>query len=244
VLRLPAGARMRLGFLAENGGPRPWVHPPPLGRTSAMITWEEVRTGKKLLQREYLELPLAISAAEGWSTGVPVRTPRSPGRYRVSIIFPALGLEAAPKLLQVVSSTVQTSANASQRLSAAYVLEEPASQTITSNVLEVTLRVTNISESIWLADTPDDRGEVRLGWRWYRNNEGTPFKEGREQLPYEVFPGQAYKFRTTIQAPLETGQYTLELGLVCESLTWFSDRGVPPFTFAVRIGDSTTPSPH
>ena len=63
-------------------------------------------------------------------------------------------------------------------------------------------------------------------------------------MPYDVFPGQAYQFRATIQAPVEAGEYTLELGLVCEMLTWFSDRGVPPFTFAVRIGDLTTPSPH
>ena len=56
-------------------------------------------------------------------------------------------------------------------------------------------------------------------------------------------PGKPIGSRVGIKAPLEPGEYTLELGLVCELLTWFSDRGVPPFKFAVRVGDSTTPAP-
>jgi hypothetical protein len=55
-------------------------------------------------------------------------------------------------------------------------------------------------------------------------------------LAYDILPGQTYKFRTTIKAPLEAGEYTLELGLVCESVTWFSDRGVAPLTFLVHVG--------
>jgi hypothetical protein len=110
---------------------------------------------------------------------------------------------------------------------------------ISGRVIDVTLQATNTGPSIWLADAKGERGKVRLGWRWYRDNEGTPFKEGREPLPYDIFPGQAYKFPTTIQTPLEAGEYTLELGLVCELLTWFSDRGVPPVTFTVHVGSAT-----
>jgi hypothetical protein len=238
MMQLPAGAIMRLGLRTESGSHRRWVHPSLLGRKQAQIRWEEVKTGKSLIQREILESPIPLQAEEVWSTGLPIRIPPSPGQYRLSIAVPTLGLKAPLKLVQVSSKAYQTSTNSSQLLSAAYVLEEPASKAITSSVIDVTLQATNTGQGVWLAEAKDDRGKVRLGWRWFRGNNGMPFKEGREDLPYDVFPGQAYRFKTRIKAPLEPGEYTLELGLVCELLTWFSDRGVPAFKFAVRVQDA------
>jgi hypothetical protein len=238
MMQLPAGAIMRLGLRTESGSHRPWVHPSLLGRKQAQIRWEEVKTGKSLIQREILESPIPLQAEEVWSTGLPIRIPPSPGQYRLSIAVPTLGLKAPLKLVQVSSKAYQTSTNSSQLLSAAYVLEEPLSKRITSSVIDVTLQATNTGQGVWLAEAKDDRGKVRLGWRWFRGNNGMPFKEGREDLPYDVFPGQAYRFKTRIKAPLEPGEYTLELGLVCELLTWFSDRGVPAFIFAVRVQDA------
>jgi hypothetical protein len=194
------------------------------------------------MQRQKVELPLALSAGEVWSTGLPIQTPFSPGEYRLSLDVPTLGLKTSPKLVQVSSNAYQTSATATQSLSAAYVLEEPASRTITASVIDVVLQATNTSQSIWLADAKDERGKVRLGWRWYRGSTGMPFKEGREDLAYDISPGQNYKFRTKIQTPLEPGEYTLELGLVSEALTWFSDRGIPPLKFLVYVGRTAGPS--
>jgi hypothetical protein len=235
---LPAGAMMRLGIRAESRSHRRWIHPSLQGRTQIQITWEEVETGKRFTQREILELPIVMGAKEVWSIGLPVRTPSAPGRYRLLLALPALGLEAPPKLVEVVPGSYLTSANGSQLLSAAYVLERPASLELTSQVIDVTLQVTNTGQGLWLAEANDDRGEVRLGWRWYRGNETMPFQEGRKNLPYDIFPGQTYEFNITIEAPLEAGEYTLEVGLVCELLTWFSDRGVSPFKFIVRVGES------
>ncbi len=243
IMQLPAGALITLGLLAESKSPRPWVHPLPLGRTQVMLKWEEVQSGKILIQADNSVLPFAISAGEVWSTGVPARSPLAPGQYRLSLSLPSLGLETASKLVQVISSGVHTSASASQLLSAAYVLEEPSAHTITASFIDVTLHVTNTGQNVWLADAKNDRGAVRLGWRWYRGNERVPFQEGRELLPYDIFPEQAYRFKTTIKSPLEPGEYTLELGLVCELLTWFSDRGVPPLNLVIRVGSSAKPSP-
>jgi hypothetical protein len=244
MIQLPTGAVIRLGLREERGSHRRWVHASLQGRKQVQIRWEEVETGKSLIQWEILKSPSALRGSEGWSTALPIRTPRAPGHYRLSLDVPTLGLTAIPKLVQVSSKAYQTSANASQSLSAAYVLEEPSSKTINSSVIDVTLQVMNTGQSVWLADAKNERGKVRLGWRWYKEGSGVPSKEGREDLPYDVFPGQAYRFKTTIKAPSEPGEYTLELGLLSELLTWFSDRGVPPFTFAVRVGDSTMSSRH
>jgi hypothetical protein len=243
MMQLPAGVMMRLGLRTESGSHRPWVDPSLLGRKQVLIRWEEVEIGAVHIQREKVELPIALRAEEVWSTGLPIRIPPSPGHYRLSLDVPTLDLKAPPKLVQVSSKAYQTSANASQSLSAAYVLEEPASKTITSSVIGVALQATNTGQGVWLAEAKDDRGKVRLGWRWYKGSSGVPFKEGREDLQYDVFPGQAYQFKARIKTPLEPGEYTLELGLVCELLTWFSDRGVPAFKFAVRVGDATASSP-
>jgi hypothetical protein len=243
MMRLPARTLMRLGLRMESERRQPWIHPSLLGRKQARIRWEELETGKSLVQREILESPRALRAEEVWSTALPIRIPPSPGLYRLSVDVPTLGLTATPKLVRVSSNAYQTSANTSWSLSAAYVLEAPLSKTITSRVIDVTLQATNSGQGVWLAEAKDDRGKVRLGWRWYKRNNGVPFEEGREDLPYDIFPGQAYRFKTRINAPLEPGEYTLELGLVCELLTWFSDRGVPSFKLAVRVGDSTAPSP-
>jgi hypothetical protein len=121
-------------------------------------------------------------------------------------------------------------------LSAAYVLEAPSSQVIASGNIEVTLEVMNTGGVVWPATAKDDRGEVRLGWRWLKGPEGVPLtEEGREHLQYDVFPGQAYRFQATINPPSEPGEYTLELGLVSELVTWFSDQGVAPLQLAVRV---------
>jgi hypothetical protein len=236
AMGLPAGAMMRLGLLVESSGQRLWVHPPSLGRTQAQIRWEEVRTKAVHMERQKVELPIALRRGEVWSTGLPITTPSSAGEYRLSLDVPTLGLKTRPTLVRVSSDAYQTSANASQSFSAAYVLEEPSSKMITSRVIDVVLQATNTSQSIWLADTKDERGKVRLGWRWYQSGNGVSFQEGREDLAYDILPGQTYRFRTTIKPPLDPGEYTLELGLVCESLTWFSDQGIPPLKFIVHVG--------
>jgi hypothetical protein len=240
-MRLPAGTTIRFGLIVESGSQHLWVHPPPFGRAQTQIRWEKVPTGAVHIQWEKVELPLVLRAGEVWSTGLSIRTPPSPGRYQFSLDMPILDLNAAPNLVQISSKAYQTSANTSQSLSAAYILEEPSSNPITARIIDVTLQATNTGQELWLAEAEHDRGKVRLGWRWFRGSNGVPFEEGREDLQYDVFPGQAYRFKARINAPLEPGEYALELGLVSELLTWFSDRGVAPLKFDVRVPSPVSP---
>jgi hypothetical protein len=241
-MRVPASADMRFGLTVESSGRRLWVHSPPFGRTHVQIRWEEVTTGAVHRQSEKVGLPLVLKAGDIWATGLPIRTPPSPGRYQLSIDVPTLHLKAPPKLVQVSAEAYQTSANASESLSAIYTLEEPSSNPITFRTIDVTLQATNTGESIWLAEAKHDRGKVRLGWRWYRGKGDVPFEEGREDLQYDIFPGQGYRFQARIDAPEDPGEYTLEVGLVSELLTWFSDRGVAPLKFDVRVSSAISSS--
>lgn len=74
-----------------------------------------------------------------------------------------------------------------------------------------------------------------MGWRWYQEGREVPGTSGRQGLLYDVYPGQAYVFQTQIPLPAMPGEYTLELGLLSESLTWFVDRGTPSLMLSVSV---------
>jgi hypothetical protein len=245
MIQLPQRSMLTLRLLAQSKGHPLWTHPSPLGRTPALLEWKEQHSGEMLTQEQSLELPLAIRSGEVWSTTLAVRTPPSPGRYTLRLFLPTLGLEAAPKLMQITSSRYPTGANAPQLFSAAYVMEEPSSQVFDARDFNLTLQAINTGSAVWLSQAKNDRGAVRLGWRWFRGGERIPVLEGREYLQYDVFPGQTYRFTMAIKTPLlEPGRYTLELGLVCELVTWFSDQGVTPVTFDVHVQSLGRSLPH
>jgi hypothetical protein len=236
MAQLPRKALLRLRLLARSGEHSLWVHPPPYGRIPARIEWKKQHTGERTLQQSHLELPLAIRTEEILSTTLPVKAPASPGSYTIGVTLPSLGIQTAPKPVAITPSRAPQSAESPRLLSAAYALEAPSSQVITSGDFEVTLEVMNTGGVVWPATAKDDRGEVRLGWRWLKGPEGVSLtEEGREHLQYDVFPGQAYRFKATIHPPSEPGEYILELGLVSELVTWFSDQGVTPLQLAVRV---------
>jgi hypothetical protein len=235
VAQLPRKALLNLRLLASSGEHELWVHPRPYGRIPARVEWKK-DTGERILQQSHLELPLAIRAAEILSTALPVKAPATRGSYTIGVTLPSLGLQTVPKAVAITSSRAPQSAESPRLLSAAYVLEAPSSQVIASGEIEVILEVLNTGGVVWPATAEDDRGEVRLGWRWLQGPEEIHIKdEGREHLRYDVFPGQAYRFQTTIKPPPKPGEYTLELGLVSELVTWFSDQGVAPLHLAVRV---------
>jgi hypothetical protein len=97
------------------------------------------------------------------------------------------------------------------------------------------LSALNTGEAIWLARAEDEKGAVRLGWRWFKGEQEIPNTQGREQLGYDVFPKQWYEFQARISPPAEAGEYTLELGLVSEFLTWFIDQGSRSLRIAVTV---------
>lgn len=234
--RLPVGTTVRLGLFAKGMGHRPWVHPRPLGRTSAIVEWEEQQTGRMIsIQKKQLVLPLVIGAEEVAPMGLPVLTPSSPGLYTLRLHFPAFDISTAPKVVEVKTGPFLTSFNSPQLLSAAYSLESTWLHLIASEFTDISLKVVNTGEAVWLANAEGDKGAVRLGWRWFRGDREVSNTSGRELLQYDVFPGQGYEFTARIVPPQEPGEYILELGLVSEYVAWLSDQGVKPLVVAVRV---------
>ena len=73
----------------------------------------------------------------------------------------------------------------------------------------------------------------RLGYRYYRNRKLLPLppaKDLRTDVPDDVTPGQTVIIQARIALPDEPGNYTLELDLVQEGVTWFKERGATVLT--------------
>jgi hypothetical protein len=200
-----------------------------------VVEWEALHTSKIRTQRERLEFPVVIKPNEEWWTTLALRAPTVPGQYAVRVLFPVLNFKTAPKVVEVTQSGYPESALTPQLLSASYTLEGTIPPALLSKDVNITVQVMNTGKAVWLARVEDDRGAIRLGWQWFKGEERVPFREGREWLRYDVFPGQIYRFEPLINAPAEPGDYRLEVGLVSELVTWFSDLGVRPLTFNVEV---------
>lgn len=125
-----------------------------------------------------------------------------------------------------------TSADSPTRLAASYESAPIAAEAFVGETLGLSFRAKNTGAAVWLARAPDDRGAVRLGWRWSRN--GVTTGEGRAPLAADVPSGDVARFVAPVAVPAAPGDYTLTLDLVSEAVTWFAGQGQRPVTVAVK----------
>jgi hypothetical protein len=101
--------------------------------------------------------------------------------------------------------------------------------------LDLRVTVKNISGVIWPA-RGDSSGkyQIRLGNHWVDSNGRTAIlNDGRTALPHDLSPGGSVDLMLRITAPQTPGEYTLELDMVQEHVTWFADQDSP--TMRVKI---------
>ncbi len=98
----------------------------------------------------------------------------------------------------------------------------------------LTVSVRNTSPVVW----PND-WFVTLGNHW-RGSGGEMLRldDGRASLGAPLHPGEAIELRLVARAPADPGTYLLELDLVVEGVSWFSDRGSPTVTLPVRVAST------
>jgi len=237
-----AGPNAKIELLAQGVGHRTWTHPRPLGLTSAIVEWKAQGTEETLIRRERVGLPLVIRAGEVSRIILSVGTPPSPGHYSLRLHFPSFDISTVPRVVKLTPAPLPTSLTSPKLLSATYTLEGEPPHSVTSGPITVSLRATNTGQAVWLARAEGGRGAVLLGWDWYKGKREAFVSAGRERLAHDVYPGQSYEFKVKIDTPQDTGDYTLELGLVSEHVTWFFDQGVKPLRFNVRFVQARVPS--
>jgi hypothetical protein len=143
----------------------------------------------------------------------------------------------------IVWHGLPTSRSAPTLLSATYRVQPPPTLQVTTSIpIQLALEAINDGQAAWLAWTRRNYGAVKLGWRWFKGAHYLPeIPEGRVPLLYDVFPQQAHHFWATIDPPPVPGTYFLEVGMVCEQVTWFADLSTQPIRLTVQVeGQSPT----
>ena len=132
-----------------------------------------------------------------------------------------------------------TSGTSPHQLAAAYTVRNldpgPIIYASPCGRLHLSMEAVNRGKAVWLARMRHNRGQVRLAWRWFWEGQEVPAFAGREELPYDIFPGQRYTFTANIAPPSRPSDYVLEVGLVSEAVTWFSDQGTNWLKMAIRV---------
>jgi SAM-dependent methyltransferase len=97
--------------------------------------------------------------------------------------------------------------------------------------------VCNDSPMSWSATaSPSQPFVIRLGNHWLApEGSRSILDDGRVDLPRDVRAGGVFQARLAIRAPHEPGEWTLELDLVSEGVTWFHQLGSGTTRIPVRV---------
>jgi len=106
----------------------------------------------------------------------------------------------------------------------------------------VSVTVRNASAVPWLdpistGNHPPLAGAVRLGYRWWSGSSPTPVAEPPTRADFDrpVAPGESATVSIVVTAPNDPGDYTLQLDLLQELVTWFEPQGADQLLVAVRV---------
>lgn len=107
----------------------------------------------------------------------------------------------------------------------------------------VQVKVRNASDAIWYVrgapvnTNPDNKFYIAAGNRWLKADGATLVTnmDGRYGLPNDLKPGEEVEVPLQITAPKEPGDYVLEVDLIQEQVSWFSDKGSPTAKVKVTV---------
>jgi hypothetical protein len=107
----------------------------------------------------------------------------------------------------------------------------------------VSVRVTNIGDTIWLANTDTGVARVAMGVRVFDRKGRDVFADQTNlewgDLTGDLAPGQTTELRWSVR-PLQTaGDYVLEVDPLVAEVTWFNETGDERSTVTLRVGPPT-----
>jgi hypothetical protein len=99
---------------------------------------------------------------------------------------------------------------------------------------DLRFKVKNLGDASWPAvGAKDFRYQVNIGNRWILS--GAPAEDNRAAMKADLPPGGEIEMTLTVNAPRSPGEYTLEIDMVHEGVTWFRERGGRPLQLRVRV---------
>jgi hypothetical protein len=108
------------------------------------------------------------------------------------------------------------------------------SQLHTGEKFDIQFKVKNLGSAVWPAvGTEDYKYQMNLGNRWILN--GKSSEDNRAVMKADLPPGGETDIKLTVKAPTTPGEYTLEIDMVHEGVTWFKERGAKPLLLKVNV---------
>jgi hypothetical protein len=111
-------------------------------------------------------------------------------------------------------------------------LPEPPTKLRPGQKETILLKVKNASDVVWwqrggeINDRSDNMFYIAAGNRWLdKDGKRTTDTEGHNGIPKDLRPGEETQMSLLITAPSQPGEYTMELDMVQEGVSWFGDKG-------------------
>jgi hypothetical protein len=99
---------------------------------------------------------------------------------------------------------------------------------------KIRFKVKNLGDSSWPAvGTKDFRYQVNMGDRWI--GPGATAEDNRVAMKADLPAGGETEMTLAVTAPQTPGEYTLEIDMVHEGVTWFRERGARPLRLRVSV---------
>jgi hypothetical protein len=100
--------------------------------------------------------------------------------------------------------------------------------------LDIHFKVKNLGSETWPAvGTRDFLYQINMGNRWIKDNENN--EDNRAVMKGDLPPGAVTDMTLSITAPKAPGDYTLEIDMVHEGVTWFKQRGARALSIDVAV---------
>lgn len=164
----------------------------------------------------------------------PIDIPFFSPRDRISMMLIEVRIPQEPEARDKFESAWMKGAFASSVYREEIVALNPPTVMHPGEKAELKFKVKNLGDATWPAvGTRDFRYQVNMGNRW--RNGGAPTEDNRAAMKADLPPGGEVEMALIINAPKAPGEYTLEIDMVHEGVTWFKERGAKPLELRVRV---------
>ena len=167
-------------------------------------------------------------------TIAPVDLPFFSPRDRIGMMLIEVRMPAGSEARSQFESAWMKGAFAESDYREQIVAVDPPSSMRPGEKTDIRFKVKNLGSAIWPAvGTKDFRYQINMGNRWI--SAGTSAEDNRAAMKADLPPGGEVEMTLTVNAPRAPGEYTLEIDMVHEGVTWFKERGARPLQLRVRV---------
>jgi hypothetical protein len=179
-------------------------------------------------KRAIVERGLEVGAVE------PVDLPFFSPRDRIGMMFLEIRIPQEPEAREQFETAWLKAAFAVSDYREEIVALNPPSVMRAGEKLDVHFKVKNLGSATWPAvGTKDFKYQMNMGNRWIKGTQNS--EDNRAVMKGDLPPGAETEITLRITAPQEPGDYTLEIDMVHEGVTWFKQRGASPLSIGVTV---------